>query len=176
LGSTVELTTSLGDVVTGVVSIVVPENGLVVLEVLGKKGEIEDQVFLSLSSLKSIKVLKEAETGGGEERNRKLQALKKKIGDNEQESITEKEVAAIKKRQTDLEMIGKGVSKEGQLVFDNLQKTLKCSWNGDVIVILGSVRVKNPYRVKDVEGGDKSSREYVCKTLEGIRKKFKLKD
>jgi len=43
--------------------------------------------------------------------------------------------------------IGAGVSRRAQAAFDALDRTLPCAWDGDVVVVLGEVRLPPPYAV-----------------------------
>lgn len=43
--------------------------------------------------------------------------------------------------------IGVGVSARAQAAFDALDRTMPCAWDGDVVVVLGEVRLAPPYAV-----------------------------
>lgn len=168
-GSNVEVTTSLGDVIKGNVTLVVPENGLVVIS------KDDEEIYLSLPSLKSVKVLTDAPENNNITNNNN--AMKpKKLQEAELDQITQHELAMIQKRRLELESLGTGVSVRAQVIFDSIKKQLKCTWDDDVIVVLGAIYIKKPYRMQDVEGGDEMSRDYVRKTLEKIRQKNRFSD
>ena len=45
--------------------------------------------------------------------------------------------------------IGKGVSQEGQEIFDGINRTLACRWEGKTIVVIEAVAIHEPYRPED---------------------------
>lgn len=71
---------------------------------------------------------------------------------------------------------GKGVSNEGQLLFDALSKTMKVSWLGKSIVVMESIIINDPYT--DCETKETSVNsvffERVKKVLAGERLKLGL--
>lgn len=56
----------------------------------------------------------------------------------------------FRKRHIEFTHIGVGVTPEGQAVFDVLAKTLPCEWEGNVIVVFGTVRLGPPYDIKSI--------------------------
>lgn len=57
----------------------------------------------------------------------------------------------FRKRHIEFTHIGVGVTPEGQAVFDVLAKTLPCEWEGNVIVVFGTVRLGPPYDIKSIK-------------------------
>jgi hypothetical protein len=68
-------------------------------------------------------------------------------------------------------MIGVGVTREAQEIFDSLAKTMPCSWSGQDIVCY-KVKVSPPYDMKTCEGPDPNELDRVRKVLEGEKKKL----
>ncbi|KAF6002744.1 protein with role in RNA processing [Cyanidiococcus yangmingshanensis] len=84
------------------------------------------------------------------------------------ESLRHREARSIQRAQERLEKLGRGVSAHAQLVFDALDKTLPCHWEGPNIVVLDSVCVAPPYTVDAVRAidGDQAAAQRVCLVLE----------
>ena len=59
---------------------------------------------------------------------------------------------------------GVGVSARAQAVFDALDRTLPCAWDGEAVVVLGEVRVPPPYAVD----GGVTSNPADTKTLDRV--------
>ncbi len=51
-------------------------------------------------------------------------------------------IAAVQQKQA---ARGRGVTAEAQAIFDGLSKTLRCTWNMDQIVVMGTIIVAPPY-------------------------------
>eukprot|EP00793_Prasinoderma_coloniale_P000265 PRCOL_00005775-RA len=67
--------------------------------------------------------------------------------------VAQREAAAVKKAEAAGRKIGVGVSAHAQKVFDALQRTMECSWDGPCIVVLDEVRISPPYDTTAVAGG-----------------------
>ena len=67
--------------------------------------------------------------------------------------------------------IGKGVSKEGQDIFDALSRTMPCRWADKSIVVLETVMIGEPYGVDSVRGNDQNAVKRVKKVVSrpGVR-------
>lgn len=66
-------------------------------------------------------------------------------------------------------LIGKGVSEEAQDLFDALNKTLPCDWNGQTIIVgvvgQNEVIVTPPYTPESASGNDAKSLAHVRKVV-----------
>jgi protein LSM12 len=56
-----------------------------------------------------------------------------------------REEEAVRKVEQQLHKIGVGVSREAQNVFEALDKTMSCVWEGRDIIVLDEVRIPAPY-------------------------------
>ena len=65
--------------------------------------------------------------------------------------------------------IGVGVTREAQVIFDALSKTMPCVWSQDKIVCY-SVTISPPYTNETCEGTELNELERVRKVLDGARK------
>eukprot|EP01064_Diplonema_japonicum_P011711 TRINITY_DN1915_c4_g3_i1.p1 TRINITY_DN1915_c4_g3~~TRINITY_DN1915_c4_g3_i1.p1 ORF type:complete len:212 (+),score=30.04 TRINITY_DN1915_c4_g3_i1:70-636(+) len=87
------------------------------------------------------------------------------------EKIQERARAAREKREYSM---GADVTIEAQDVFDAIERTLKCSWDGSTIVILDVVELKAPYKPEDLKAKeDGSTNKRAANTLEQIKKILK---
>ncbi|MCJ1333947.1 hypothetical protein MMC10_010653 [Thelotrema lepadinum] len=73
--------------------------------------------------------------------------------------------------------IGKGVSQEGQEIFDGINRTLACRWEGKTIVVIEAVAIHEPYRPEDCRAPNGKGVGFqmlgrVRKVLENERKKI----
>ena len=48
-------------------------------------------------------------------------------------------------------LVGEGVTREAQSIFEYLRENLDCGWDGDVIAVDGNVRLRPPYGPAEVE-------------------------
>eukprot|EP00286_Rhodomonas_abbreviata_P001795 CAMPEP_0181290252 /NCGR_PEP_ID=MMETSP1101-20121128/1316_1 /TAXON_ID=46948 /ORGANISM="Rhodomonas abbreviata, Strain Caron Lab Isolate" /LENGTH=186 /DNA_ID=CAMNT_0023394527 /DNA_START=13 /DNA_END=573 /DNA_ORIENTATION=+ len=91
--------------------------------------------------------------------------------------IREKEEQAVAKELAKGAMIGENVSREAQLLFNGLAKTMRCKWDKqDILVLLepgdrpeSGVRISSPYTVDLVQGRNEEFVARVKKVLEGER-------
>ncbi|RMX68398.1 hypothetical protein KXD40_000129 [Peronospora effusa] len=72
-----------------------------------------------------------------------------------------------------LASIGQGVSGEAQAIFDALNKTMPCEWEGVNIRVMGEVVIKPPYQPQKCVSANTQVLSRVKKVLEG--EKIKLK-
>jgi hypothetical protein len=87
---------------------------------------------------------------------------------DEQERISSENFSSVK------ELIGVGVTQEGQFLFNSLSKTMPCAWDGDVICCYG-VRIRSPYSSENCDGPDDNELTRVKKVLEGEKSKLDRK-
>lgn len=84
------------------------------------------------------------------------------------EALVQKERAACALREKEAAKVGVGVSPEGQMMFDALDKTLPCRWENTTIVVMNDVYVSAPYTPQDCKGPSPRLAR-VQKMVEGTR-------
>ncbi|KUF97271.1 hypothetical protein AM588_10006591 [Phytophthora nicotianae] len=72
-----------------------------------------------------------------------------------------------------LASIGQGVSGEAQAIFDALNKTMPCEWEGANIRVMGEVVIKPPYHPQNCVSANTQVLLRVKKVLEGEKSKLK---
>ncbi|KAJ3194935.1 hypothetical protein HK101_001545 [Irineochytrium annulatum] len=90
--------------------------------------------------------------------------------------ILAREHAALKAETERVMKIGVGVSREGQSLFNALDKTLPTRWKGDKMIVMDDIVIAPPYTVNDVQSaGDATQVAQVKKVLEAERKRLQSK-
>lgn len=163
LGFKVRVTNVLDEVTEGKVYSFNSSNSTLTLQT-NKKNQQPSFKVIKCSFIKSLEVSGEKPASNAFKRQhikptyidvqRLDEALKKKIVQKEKSSV----------------LIGKGVSKEGQFLFDLLYKTVSDTrWVDKTIVVLDDVQVLPPYRVKNIKshkGANSQSAALVQKIIE----------
>jgi len=83
-----------------------------------------------------------------------------------------REAVAHAEEQKRLARVGKGVTREGQDIFDALSRTMPCRWHEKQIVVLDSVMISEPYGLAEVKGNDRKAVDRVKQVLDGERRKL----
>lgn len=69
----------------------------------------------------------------------------------DEEKLRQREEKALRAAHIRASHVGSGVSDFGQSLFDALVHTLPCHWDGKDIVVLGDIRVCEPYDVSHMK-------------------------
>ncbi|TYZ64708.1 hypothetical protein PybrP1_011061 [[Pythium] brassicae (nom. inval.)] len=93
-------------------------------------------------------------------------------------NITEDDLLRLEQRNKSvaeraLASIGKGVSTEAQTIFDALNKTMPCEWEGQTIRVMTDVVIKPPYQPQNCVSENAQALSRVKKVLEGEKNKLK---
>ncbi|OJJ45426.1 hypothetical protein ASPZODRAFT_134081 [Penicilliopsis zonata CBS 506.65] len=93
-------------------------------------------------------------------------------------ALKNREATAVGKLQELETKRGKGVTREGQDLFDAFSRTMPAHWDGTSIIVADAVAIASPYRVEDCQSlhaGDTAALARVRKVLEMERKKIELR-
>ncbi|CAL5225289.1 g8088 [Coccomyxa viridis] len=134
VGSSVRLETTLGETVEGEVFACDDATELVVL-----KQSTSSSKLVSLRVLKATCIEKVLYSVPPRE------AVEDKLPPIDERRSLERRFKAVAAAQERSERQGVGVSKEGQQLFDCFYKTMPCKWQGKTILVLGEVKIKEPY-------------------------------
>ncbi len=82
-----------------------------------------------------------------------------------------REERALQQAEADSSRVGEGVTKEAQLLFDALFRTMPCRWQDKAIVVLEEVHVKEPYtpEAAHADGAHSATLARVRKVLSAER-------
>ncbi|KAJ9624020.1 hypothetical protein H2203_005467 [Taxawa tesnikishii (nom. ined.)] len=88
--------------------------------------------------------------------------------------LREKEQNAIKRAKEAENKRGKGVSKEGQAIFDAFHRLMPTRWHEQAIIVSDAVIISPPYRLEDCKAPKEKQQalNQVKKVLEGTRRKI----
>ncbi len=85
------------------------------------------------------------------------------------DAFAKRERDALKNAQIAFERIGKGVSPEGQEIFDYICKTIPCHWEGvNINVNGGDAFIVPPYKCENLSGKSETCIAHVSKMLNAV--------
>ncbi|DBA04653.1 TPA: hypothetical protein N0F65_012236 [Lagenidium giganteum] len=92
--------------------------------------------------------------------------------------ITEEDLVRLEQRnkgiaERAIASIGKDVSAEAQTIFDALNKTMPCEWDGQNIRVMGEVVIQPPYQPQNCVSDNAPVLSRVKKVLEGEKNKLR---
>ncbi|XP_024530295.1 uncharacterized protein LOC9659747 [Selaginella moellendorffii] len=154
-GNLLRIRTSLGDDLQGHVLAFDKALNMVVIQESGDVGVRGNLRFLKATFIKEMTVIKQLEDSF-DSRPRFIDIA----------SLKAREDAALKQAMAEAERIGVGVTQEAQDIFDALSKTLPVRWDKATILVMGDVRVNEPYLPENVTGGATAANDRVKKVLE----------
>eukprot|EP00178_Gracilaria_changii_P024216 TRINITY_DN73004_c0_g1_i1.p1 TRINITY_DN73004_c0_g1~~TRINITY_DN73004_c0_g1_i1.p1 ORF type:complete len:199 (+),score=33.79 TRINITY_DN73004_c0_g1_i1:33-629(+) len=88
-------------------------------------------------------------------------------------SVQSREEKVLKEMKEEAKKIGVGVTKEGQEIFNALEKTVPCKWEDKNIVVFDTIKIEPPYDVANCSGSDHTALERVKKVLEAERNRIR---
>lgn len=132
IGCELQLQTCLGEEIIGEVAAYDKPSNILVLTQPGSFPDHHNLIILRTNYIKTIKYAKRLRsTHNGQ--------------DIDFQKLIERNAKAVAAMQTEFAKIGIGVSAEAQQIYDALQKTLPCKWDGKKIVVLQEVVIDEPY-------------------------------
>lgn len=136
-----------------------------------------DYRVIKTSFIKDVVVLdkpKALSNKGGNNSQKAFSNLEPSIGPVSMEAATKREQAAVKKAKELRFTRGVGVTREGQMVFDAIYKTLPCRWHEKSIIVFDEVRVDPPYTAEacKADSPNSSALELVKKIVQGTQDKI----
>ena len=87
--------------------------------------------------------------------------------------LQQREAKALTARTAEAARIGHNVTAAAQRLFDALAKLYEARWDGTAIVLLGVLRLEEPYGAEQLTGGSVQQRQRISKTIEAQREKEK---
>ncbi|OWZ12147.1 hypothetical protein PHMEG_00014732 [Phytophthora megakarya] len=123
--------------------------------------KIKTRIF-QLDALQKVEVLEAAPAG--------LQLTLPAISDEELQRLEQRNKDQAERA---LASIGQNVSGEAQAIFDALNKTMPCEWEGANIRVMGDVVIKPPYHPQNCVSANTQVLSRVKKVLEGEKSKLK---
>ncbi|KAA8902914.1 anticodon-binding domain-containing protein, partial [Sphaerosporella brunnea] len=166
LGLRVKVTTILDDTITGTIYAYDPLTSTVTLLTASTPANQHDIRIVKISFLKDVSVI------GGAPQSKGFSAAEPRIGRVGAAPAGKTEAQLVAEEAKRLARIGKGVTKEGQDIFDALSRTMPCRWAEKQIVVLETVIIAEPYGISDVKGNDQKAVKRVKQVLEGERRKL----
>ena len=89
--------------------------------------------------------------------------------------LQQREGKALASRAAEAAKIGQNVTSIAQRLFDALAKLYEARWDGTAIVLLGVLRLEEPYGAEQLTGGSVQQRQRIVKTIEAQREKEERK-
>ncbi|KAG7395109.1 protein with role in RNA processing [Phytophthora boehmeriae] len=159
VGAKVRVTTK-SEVFEGVIFTLDPVANFLVLE--EQNGSKSKTRIFQIETLQKVEVLERAPAG--------LQLVLPAISEDELLRLEQKNKGQAERA---LAAIGQGVSAEAQTIFDALNKTMPCKWEGSNIRVMGEVVIKPPYHPQNCVSANAQVLSRVKKVLEGEKSKLK---
>ncbi|KAK9786298.1 hypothetical protein WJX73_006824 [Symbiochloris irregularis] len=163
VGYDVRLTTTLGEEISGEVFTFDKVTNCVVLKQKGTKQSCSNLCLLKANFIKAILSAKPP-----------AQPADLRLPHIDPQSVTDREAAALQAAREQAAKIGVGVTREGQQIFDSLEKQYRCEWRGKDIAVLGCVIISEPYQASNCRTSkqeDQGVLERIQKMVEAIHQK-----
>ncbi|KAE9008393.1 hypothetical protein PR003_g17616 [Phytophthora rubi] len=160
VGAKVRVLTGAQESFEGVIFTLDPVANFLVLE--EQDGAKSRTRIFQLEALEKVEVLEPAPAG--------LQLTLPAISEEELQRVEQRNKGLAEKA---LASIGQGVTGEAQAIFDALNKTMPCEWEGANIRVMGEVVIKPPYQPQNCVSANTQVLSRVKKVLEGEKSKLK---
>ncbi|EGZ26271.1 hypothetical protein PHYSODRAFT_555839 [Phytophthora sojae] len=160
VGAKVRVVTSGQESFEGIIFTLDPVANFLVLE--EQDGAKNKTRIFQLEALQKVEVLEPAPAG--------LQLTLPAISEEELQRLEQRNKGLAERA---MASIGQGVSAEAQAIFDALNKTMPCEWEGANIRVMGEVVIKPPYQPQNCVSANTQVLSRVKKVLEGEKSKLK---
>ncbi|KAL3662668.1 hypothetical protein V7S43_012512 [Phytophthora oleae] len=160
VGAKVRVITTGKETFEGVIFTLDPVANFLVLE--EQDGAKTKTRIFQLAALQKVEVLEPAPAG--------LMLTLPAISEDELQRMEHRNKGLAERA---LASIGQGVSGEAQSIFDALNKTMPCEWEGANIRVMGEVVIKPPYQPQNCVSANTQVLSRVKKVLEGEKSKLK---
>ena len=154
LGAVVRVTTSLNEVLEGVVYVYDAAANILALQL--PKDSSPDYSLLNTAALTHIDLVRRSAAS----------SAPRVLPEVDPAKLASKEAKAVAQRQVEASRIGVGVSGAGQRMFDALAKLYSAAWQGSTIVLMDVLRLDEPYTAEQLTGGSTQQRQRIIKTIE----------
>lgn len=162
VGAKIRVTTNTHESFEGIIFTLDPVANFLVLEDHG--GAITRTRVFNVDALQRVEVLEKAPAG--------LVPTLPAISADELQRVEQRNKGIA---QRVLASIGQGVTGEAQAIFDALNKTMPCEWEGVTIRVMGEVIINPPYYPQNCVSTNSQVLSRVKKVLEGEKSKLTRK-
>ncbi|CEG36128.1 Uncharacterized conserved protein [Plasmopara halstedii] len=159
VGAKIRVETNKHETFEGTVFTLDPVANFLVLE--ERDGAKLRTLIFHCNALQKVEVLEEAPSG-----------LMLKLPVISADELQRLEQQNKEKAEKALASIGQGVTGEAQAIFDALNKTMPCKWEGNAIRVMGDVTIKPPYHPQNCMSTNNLVLSRVKKVLEGEKSKL----
>ncbi|TMW66485.1 hypothetical protein Poli38472_004250 [Pythium oligandrum] len=163
VGAKVRVVTSLEVTVEGVIFTLDPIANFLILEESSSETPAKSKTHIfQMDALKSIEVIEKA----AGDANLNLPH----ISEDDLLRLEQKNKGIAERA---LASIGENVSAEAQAIFDALNKTMPCHWEGQNIRVMEEVLIKPPYQPQNCVSSNTQVLSRIKKVLEGEKNKLR---
>ena len=165
VGDVVVFRSTLGEEVSGSVFAFDKPSNVLVLKELGAH-----------SGVSNLRLLKANCVGEVLSVQKPTQPVDLRLPPIDMERSRKREEKALHQAEREASLVGVGVTKEAQAIFDALVKTMPCMWRNRTIVVLDCVQIEEPYTPDSCRSSEdqRSTRERVKMVLRNERDRLGL--
>lgn len=178
MGLMVKITTLLDNSITGKIYTYDAKSNTVTLEEAASASKPAGYRIIKTSFIRDVQVLEKPKRTTSNEPGARVAVVEKAepiIGYVNTANMAKKESSAIQNAVKVRSTRGVGVSKEAQIIFDAIYKTIPCRWYDNSIIVMDEVRVDPPYTAESCKSDSPGNAlELVRRIITGTREKLKL--
>lgn len=178
VGLRVKITTLLDNSITGKIYTYDAKSNTVTLEETALGSKPAGYRIIKTSFIRDVQVLDKPKKTQANEPGSRVAVVEKTepvIGYVNTANMAKKEATAIQTAVKIRSTRGVGVSKEAQIIFDAIYKTIPCRWYNNSIIVMDEVRVDPPYTAESCKADTPGNAlELVRRIITGTREKLNL--